>query len=193
MIVFLVLSDIGTLQKEYESAKQLLATPKCDHTVRQQTIVYFFNTVTSDYNEKNDNLVLTTTYFCEEHLQEKFNSFILDERCQIHTMYIKQWLINIRKQQNKDKITIKSIYQFIETLIIKFSKLYSVDKVTQSYYYYVERFAYICIISIPIIDEILTKLLSQNKGKKEHNRLSNKHQYALFCKLLDAKYISNSQ
>ena len=170
-----------------------MATPKCDHTVRQQTIRIFFTEVTANYNEKNDNLVLTTTYFCEEHLQEKFNSFILDERCQIHSMYIKQWLITVRKQQNKDKITIKSIFQFIETLITKFSKLYSVDKVILSYNYYVERFAYICIISIPIIDEILTNLLKTPKGLKEHAKLSNKHTYALFCKLLLAKYLPSDE
>ena len=170
-----------------------MATPTVDNTVTQRTITSFFNTVTAEYNEKNDNLVLTTAYFCEERLQEKFNSFILDERCQIHTMYIKQWLINVHKQQKKSKITIKAIYEFIETLIIKFAKLYSIDKVTHSYYYYVERFAYICIISIPIIDKILINLLLTHKGKKEHTKLSNKHTYALFCKLLDAKYISNSQ
>merc|ERR1712129_238454 len=148
------------------SAKQLLATPKCDHTVRQQTIIYF----------------------CEEHLQEKFNSFLLDERCQIHTMYIKQWLLNVQKK--KDSINIKSIYQFIETLIVKFSKMYAVEKVTSSYFYYVERFAYICIISIAVIDQVLADVLATEKGQKEHRKLVNKHQYALFCKLLDAKYLS---
>merc|ERR1712233_226361 len=97
-----VKKNIGSLQKDYESAKQLLATPKCDHTVRQQTIIYFFQKTTTDYNESNDNLVLTTTYFCEEHLQEKFNSFLLDERCQIHAMYIKQWLFNVQKDKSKN-------------------------------------------------------------------------------------------
>ena len=155
--------------------------------------MYFFNSVTSDYNEKNDNLVLTTTYFCDEHIQEKFNSFILDERCQIHKLYIGPWLMNIRKPHNKDKTTIKSIYQFMSTLIMKFSKLYSVDKVSQSYHYYVERFTYICVISIPIIDVILNNWLSTHKGKKEHTKLSNKHSYGLFCKLLHAKFISNGQ
>ena len=100
-------------------------------------------------------------------------------------------LINVRKQQKKAKITIKSIYEFIQTLILKFAKLYSIDKITVAYNYYIERFVYICIISIPIINEVLINLLTTPKGKKEHTKPSNKQTYALFCKLLHAKYISS--
>jgi len=196
--------DIVRLQKEYESAKQLLATPTCDDAVLQQTIDYFFKSVVNDYNEQNDNLVLTTTYFCEEHLQEKFNSFILDERCHMYTMYVEQFLEKLQPKQNKakhnynkehhnqyNKINIQALHKFGHSLMSKFCKLYKVDKITPSYSYYLERFTYICILSIPIIDECMQKYLHATKGQKEHKKLFGKHAFQLFCKLLDAKYVSN--
>ena len=158
--------------------------------MRQQAISIFFGNVTSDYSEQHDNLLLTTTFFCEEHLQDKFNSFVLDQRCQVHRQMVKGWLSTMRRQHEKEKVSIKAVYQFMESLIIKFSKMYAVDKVSPSYYYYVERFTYICILSIPSIDEALAALLATARGKKEHDKLAAKHQYALFCKLLHAKYMN---
>lgn len=187
-----VKTQIGSLQKEYETAKQLLATPQVDHGVRQHAISIFFGNVTSDYSEQHDNLLLTTTFFCEEHLQDKFNSFILDERCQVHRQMVKGWLGTMRRHHEKEKVSIKAVYQFMEGLIIKFSKMYSVAAVSPSYYYYVERFTYICILSIASIDEALRALLATTRGKREHDKLAAKHQYALFCKLLHAKYMNGA-
>merc|ERR1712129_567147 len=175
-------------QREYESARKRMATPTVEHSARQQSIVHFFENVIVDYTEKNDNLVLTTTYFCDEHLQEKFNSFILDERT-APWKHCQHFVSNLKKAES---MKIKSVYSFIESLIVKFCKLYSVDKVADSYYYYVERFAYICVISIEEVDVVLAKVLAMPKGQKEHAKLANKHQYALFAKLLRAKYIANA-
>jgi len=184
-------AQIGSLQREYEEAKRLLATKEVDAALRQQAVAAFFGNVTSEYSERTNNLLLTTTFFCDELQQDKFNSFILDERCQVHRQMVKQWLIAIAKQAERQKVTIKAVYHFLESLIIKFNKMYSVDKISASYYYYVERFTYICILSIPVVDHALSALLQTAKGQREHEKLAQKHQYQLFCKLLAAKYMAN--
>ena len=184
------MTEIASLQREYEACKQRLATPQLDAKQVRMDVVGFFNSVTHNYNNSADNLVLTTTFFCDEDLQERFNSFVLDERGQMQVLVQRQWLHELAEGKSKRGESVKSVYKLVEGLIIKFSKIFSIDQVNASYLYYVERFSYIAILSVPAVDELLAKLLSTQRGQEEHARLAKNGKYALFCKLLHAKYLS---
>lgn len=190
------------MEAHYEKLRSKLDLSKVEHKQRSTHISKFMRAVIKKFNVSNKNMKQTVTYFCSKIIQERFNSFLMDQRTEVGKI-VDSWLVLLKSKTDDDgggsddiivdvkgdEISLVDINIFVQKLIDIFCELYGLnvdgkDISAYSYREYCMRFIYPCVLNIPLVRAILENVVSAEKGRLELQSMSNDVKSALFCSII---------